>query len=694
MQVNRYRLGIDIGGTFTDFTLVDESAGQILVEKVLTTPDQPDRAVFQGIERLQRHAPTLLADAAEVIHATTLLTNVVIERKGARTALFATRGFRDVLEIGRELRYDVYDAYIRFPDPLVARSLRFDITERVLADGSVYRPLDELDVREAIAAIGRAGIESVAICFLHSYRNPVHEKAARELVRRLLPDVQVSISSEVHPEPKEYERTSTTVVDAYVKPIATQYLAQFADRLQQRGYPNPLYVMMSNGGTADIRTAQRFPVQLIESGPAAGVEAVAHYGKLLGIDKLLSFDMGGTTAKLCLMTDGQPARTRTFEVDRVHRFKAGSGTPIATPVYDLLEIGAGGGSIARIDSLGLLQVGPESAGSSPGPACYGVGGEHPTVTDADLILGLLDPDFFLGGAMKLDRDAAVTAMRAKLAEPLGIPVEQAALGIHELVNETMASAARVYIAEKGENARQLAMVAFGGAGPVHAIGLARKLGCPQVIVPPWPGVMSSYGLLAAPISFERARAIAAPLVTVDSAGLAGIVTALEAEAASEMPAHARVEFEHSVEMQLIGQDFPLEIPVDRSWSDPAAIDALIETFHREYVRLYGRTDRKTPLELVSVRVRARHRSPAPPSLTLSKPGARGETRRRKVFMRAGWTDVAVLRRESLAVGTVVDGPAIVEERESTFAIESGDRLVVDDLGCLRVTLARESRPEA
>jgi N-methylhydantoinase A len=562
-----YRLGVDIGGTFTDFAVVDERTGTVQVEKMLTSAKAPEETVLRGVESLAESIPDMLAQTGEVIHATTLISNVIVERKGAKTGLLTTAGFRDILELAREVRYDIFDMFIRLPEPMVPRRLRLGVSERVLADGTVLQPLNETEVREAAAVFGKAGVTSVAVVFLHSYRTGDHEKRAGEILREELPGVTVSLSHEVHPEPKEYERTSTTVIDAYVKGVAEGYLDQLSEGLKDRGYANRLFIMLSNGGTATVETAKRVPVQIVESGPAAGVEAASYFGRLMGLDHMLSFDMGGTTAKLCIIENGRAARTRTFEVDRVHRFKAGSGLPAAVPVYDLLEMGAGGGSIARVNDLGLLQVGPDSAGSDPGPVSYDLGGEAPTVTDADLLLGYLNPDYFLGGQMRLDMAAAEDAIRDTLADATGLTPIEAAAGVHELVNENMASAARMYVAEKGQAPPRLSLVAFGGAGPVHAVGLARKLGCPRVIVPPFSGVMSSLGLLAAPVAFERSRAVRQIVRALDLDAVETAFRDLEDEASALMPDGARLLVRRSVDLRYSGQDYPLEIDTQGPCND-------------------------------------------------------------------------------------------------------------------------------
>jgi N-methylhydantoinase A len=686
--LSSYRVGVDIGGTFTDFTVANVETGEIIVEKCLTTSARPDEGVMTGLSLCEQRWPDAVRNADSVIHATTLLTNVVLERKAGAIGLLATKGFRDVLEFGRETRYDVYDPFIEFPVPMAPRNLRVGISERMLVDGTVQVPLNEDDVRQAARLFRQAQVRAVAVCFLHSYLYGEHERRAREILLEELPGVEVSISSEVHPEPKEYERTSTTVVDAYVKPTAARYLDHLVSQLAAKGYNNGLFMMLSNGGTASADTVKRFPVQAVESGPAAGVEAAMHYGRLIGEGRLLSFDMGGTTAKLCLVEDGKAARTQSFEVDRVQRFKPGSGVPIAIPVYDLLEIGAGGGSIARLNSLSLLQVGPDSASSRPGPACYGLGGEDPTVTDADLALGYLAPESFLGGSMKLDLDAAKRALSEKIAVKSGITESEAAWGVHNLVNETMASAARVYVAEKGQAPRDLSLVAFGGAGPVHAVGLARKLGCPRVIIPPLPGVMSSFGLLAAPVAVERSRSIRRRLIDCDVNILQDVTKQLEGESQDLLPSGLKTSFRYSVDVMRVGQDYPIEVEFNGNWIGPGAIGDLQDSFDQVYARLYGRVDDETPLQLVTVRVAALHEVEAP-SIALPTIASEASSRHRPIYspVSGKFVSAVVVQRSDLSPGTRIPGPAIIEERESTTIIDVGDVLRVDAVGCLIVDLA-------
>lgn len=686
--MDRFRIGVDIGGTFTDFTLVDNETGAISVEKCLTTHGSPEDAVLTGIGLLDRETPGVLADAAALVHATTLVTNTILERKGARTGLLTTRGFRDVLEMQREVRYDLFDMFIRMPAPLVPRHLRLEADERVLADGSVRTGLSENDVLAAARHFRDHEIEAVAIAFLHAYRNPRHEDRAAEILARELPGVVISKSSVVHPEPKEYERTSTTVTDAYVKRVLARYLDRLQTQLDERGFRRRMFMMLSNGGTTAIESAKEVPIQLVESGPAAGVEAAAFYGRLLGIRRLLSFDMGGTTAKLCVIENGRAARTREFEVDRVHRFKKGSGLPVMVPVYDLLEIGSGGGSIARVNDLGLLQVGPDSAGSEPGPVCYGRGGLEPTVTDADLILGHLDAESFLGGSMTLERQAAHDAVRTRLAEPAGISVERAASGISELVNETMASAARMYITEKGTSPSELTMLAFGGAGPVHAMGLARKLGCPEVVIPPLPGVMSSFGLLVAPIAFERGKPVKALLDRTDLGSVAALFAEAEADARVNLPREARPVLHRFVDLRYHGQDHTLEIVVGKGAIDAPMRERWKADFVAQYQALYGKIDSDNAIEIAGVRVILAEMTPRPDLPKLKMAGTPVPVATRRLWSQPDmvYVDAPVFRRADLPVNAVLAGPAIVEERESTTVIGAGEKLTVNEIGCLIVTL--------
>lgn len=686
---NRFRIGVDIGGTFTDFAIIDGQNGHVHVEKVLTSSDKPERAVFEGLARLGKVIPGLLLEAEDVVHATTLVTNVVLEGKGAKTALITTRGFRDILEIAREVRYTVFDMFIRYPEPLVPRNLRYEVNERTLADGTIVEQLDAPELRRVAGELHRQSIEAVAVCFLHSYRNSENERHAVAALREELPGIEISASHEVHPEPKEYERTSTTVVDAYVKRVVDRYLEQLERGLGERGYRNRLFVMLSNGGTSTVDTAKRFPVQMLESGPAAGVEAASYFTTLAGLGTILAFDMGGTTAKLCIVENGRAARTRSFEIGRIHRFVSGSGYPVTIPVYDLLEIGAGGGSIARVNDLGLIAVGPASAGSHPGPACYGLGGENPTVTDADLVLGNLNADYFLGGEMPLDTAAARTAIEAKVASPLGLSVSDAAAGIFRLVNENMAAAARIYIAEKGQVASKLTLVASGGAGPVHAVDIARKLGIGRVVVPPFSGVMSSLGLLTAPLAFERTQSVNRLLDLVDVNELDRAFHDLETATAQFVPRTSRVLFQRSLELRYSGQDYALEIDIGTQKIDADSRAKWKSDFFAAYEDQYGTVDDENPVELAALRVQVKQ--PAiPPNIQAPERGGNPTPKgRRKLYVgnTSEFAEAPVFERSAIRPGHAVVGPAIIEERESTTVIGDGDNLRVDARGCLLITLA-------
>ena len=683
-------LGVDIGGTFTDFTMVD-SNGTLHVDKILTSTDGAERSVLQGVDGLCSDGASGSRDT--VIHATTLVTNTIIERKGALTGLLTTSGFRDLLEIQREVRYDLYDLFIQMPQPIVPRRLRIGVTERVQADGRIRVPLNEDEVREAARQFREAGVEAVAVLFLHSYRNPAHERHAGEILRAELPGAVISLSHQVHPQPKEYERGSTTVLDAYVKRSVEGYLDRLSEGLRERRFSR-LYLMLSNGGTTTAEHAKGVPIQLVELGPAAGVEAASFFGRALGIDRILSFDMGGTTAKLCIIENGRAERTDLFEVDRMKRFKAGSGLPVNVPVYDLLEIGAGGGSIARINSLGLLQVGPHSAGASPGPVCYGQGGAEPTVTDADLVLGYLDKSSFLGGAFRLDRLAAETTVSTRLAEPAKLSTERAARGVFDIVNETMASAARQYIAEKGRGPSELTMIAFGGAGPVHALGLARKLGTPRVVVPPFPGVMSSLGLLAAPVAFERAHAVRRLVGEIKPQELERLLDRIADDARRLLPADARPQVTRFTDMRYSGQDHTLEVSLPVDTIDEAAIAAAVDAFIKQYLDLYGKIDDDNPVEIASVRVvmtqpSANLKLPAPKTGVPAPPIGY-----RRIFAGGGkFVDAPVFQRSTLTVGQEIAGPALIEERESTTVLDEGDWLTVDAIGALVIDVALPHREE-
>jgi N-methylhydantoinase A len=516
----RWSLGCDIGGTFTDFKL-----------KLLTTPEDPSDGFLEGVETLSEQLPGLLADTDAVLHATTLAINAIIERKGAPTALVTTAGFRDVLEIGREKRYDMHDIFQSFPEPLVPRRWRFEVRERLYADGIVRTPIDLEGVAALAPRLRDEGITSVALCFLHAYANPAHEQQAARVLGEELPGVALTLSSDLLPQVGEYERTCTTVANAYVKPLMRSYLQKVDDRLRAAGFDGRLFLTLSNGGLTSHQTARDYPIRVVESGPAAGAMGAEVIARRLGLKRAMAFDMGGTTAKICIIRDGEIMRVNAFEVAREARFKRGSGIPLQVPVVDLLEIGAGGGSIAGLDALGMLEVGPRSAGAAPGPACYGRGGTDATVTDADVALGYIAPQAFLGGRMGLDEDAATRALEAAVAAPMALGVRAAGWAVHDLVNENMAAAARVHFAEKGEDPGEYVMLAFGGAGPVHAAGLAHKLGIHEVVIPVSAGIFSALGFFTSPMMYDVVRAHRTALDAMDPDTVTGIIAELAREVA-------------------------------------------------------------------------------------------------------------------------------------------------------------------
>jgi N-methylhydantoinase A len=684
-----YSIGVDIGGTFTDFTVYDRKSGRVFVEKCLSTPHQPEEAVLSGLRTIAKKLPDLYADCVRLNHATTLVTNAILERKGPKLALLTTAGFRDVLEMRLEFRYNVYDLFIRYPDPLVPRQLRYGVAERVYADGRVLTPLDESTLEEIIHHIGKNDVQSAAVCYLHAYRNPDHERRTADILRKRLPNISVSVSHEVDPEPREYERTSTTVLDAFVKPTVSKYLEKLEKRLAQCGVTPELEIMLSNGGSTTAATARKYPIQIIESGPAAGVEAAIWTCRQLGMPDALSFDMGGTTAKLCVIRDYRAGRSRKFEAARVHRFVAGSGLPVSVSVYDLVEIGAGGGSIARVDGLGLISVGPDSAGADPGPACYGRGGTQATVTDADLILGLIDPEFFLGGEMKLDAGAAVNALERTVAGPLSMDVVAAAYGVFDIVNETMASAARLHIAEKGCDPGKLSVVAFGGAGPLHAIELARKLGCPRVVFPPHAGVMSSIGLLTAPPAFERMRAVKQLLQDSTPESIGAIISELQIEVAEILGGEApSVTYHYIGEMWHHGQEYPIEVPFEPADMDARLINTLHHKFTDRYRELYGRVDDETPIEVASIRVIGGQPEQKIESIKAVDASTARTLGRRRIYepRTKAFIEAEVINRAALRPGEEIVGPVVIQERESGIVVRRGDRIRVHESGAVFVEL--------
>jgi N-methylhydantoinase A/oxoprolinase/acetone carboxylase beta subunit len=700
----RTRVAFDIGGTFTDFALLDDASGELTVHKRLTTAHEPSAAVIDGLAELFDSAGVDAASVQNMTHGTTLVTNALIERKGSKVALLTTEGFRDVLELRNEQRYDIYDFFLELPDPLVPRHRRLGVAERVDRRGLVVEAVRQEHVAAALEQlrlederdVGAGGepLAAMAICFLNAYRNDANEREAARLANELWPEVDVSVSTAVAPEIREYERTSTAVANAYVRPVTKRYLDRLIASLSGLGYSGPLYLMLSSGGITGVEDAQEVPIQLVESGPAGGAIGAAFLGRLTGIDDLISFDMGGTTAKICLVEGGRPAVTHSLEVARLHRFKKGSGLPLQMASVELMEIGAGGGSIARIDELGFLKVGPDSAGADPGPACYGAGGVEPTVTDADLLLGYLDPEYFLAGEMRLDVAAAERAIDERVAQPLGLDPVQAAWGVHQIVNENMASAAKIHVIERGADPRRFSLLAFGGAGPIHATGVARALSLGRVVCPLAAGVLSAIGFLAAPFSFEFARSLPHLLDATDWDAVNRLLDELEARGRARLAeagvAAADVAVERSFDARFAGQLNEVAVPLPDGVLNDQGRAAIEHAFNARYLSLYGHVHEATPVELLTYRVvtrgelspvRLEPQPASPESAELARRGARS------AYWGAdtGFVETPVYDRYRLANGHAIVGPAIIEERESTVlvppaavaSVDSYRNLIVD-----------------
>jgi len=690
-----YRLGCDIGGTFTDFVLLDDKTGELTINKCLTTPKDPSDAVEQGIRELAVKVPGFVQKLEEVIHGTTLVINSIIERKGARTGLITTKGFRDVLELGREIRYAPYDIFSEYPKPLVPRRYRLEVDERVRSDGSILKPLDPEEARRVVRALVSMGVESIAVCLLNSFENPVHEVMIKEILEKEAPNVSVSISYHVLPQIREYERTSTTVTNAYVKPLTGTYLAKLSGRLESIGCKGKLFIMLSSGGITSVETAARFPVRIIESGPTAAVIAGQYYGKMFNLPDMFCFDMGGTTAKSCLIQRGVAGVVPTFEVGRVQRFMKGSGLTIQVPVVDLMEIGAGGGSIAKVSKLGTLQVGPESSSADPGPICYARGGQDPCVTDADLLLGYLDENYFLGGEMKLDKEAAKRGVMEKIARPLGVTFVQAIWGIHDLINETMAAAAKTHIAEKGGNPKIVTVAGFGGAGPVHAYGLAKKLGAPRIIVPPNAGVGSALGFFTAPRAFDLVRSHKVSLADAVFKEIEKIFKGLEKQGAETLKKAGKneaVRFDRSLDMRFVGQGSETNVPIAKRDFTELGKEEIRKRFDRIYEKLYGRTYPDSAVEFINFKVRAS----LPERLFKFSKLEKKKGRSLKAAVKGerpaysgiakGYIPYTIYDRYKLFPDAKFKGPAIIEERESTLIVGEDATVSVDEYGFLWVDM--------
>lgn len=689
-------VGIDIGGTFTDLILMPEGGEEFFVGKILTTPRDPSIGAIEGLVSLLKEQNTEVGKLKTVIHGTTLVANAIIERRGAKTGMITTRGFRDVLTIGRERRYDVFDIFLEMPEPLVPRYLRKEVSERVWPDGSVAVKLDQEEAGRVAKELIDQRVKSIAVCFLHSFRNPQHEIEMRKIIKAQGLGAFVSLSHEVMPEIREYERFSTTVANAYTQPLFLSYVSQFDSKLSHLGFKGNLFIMLSSGGVTTKETAGKFPVRIVESGPVAGAIAASFFGTLLGYNKILSFDMGGTTAKVCLIEEGVPRVTTDFEVAKVYRFKKGSGLPIKLPVIEMIESGAGGGSIAHIDKMGLLKVGPQSAGADPGPCCYGLGGEEPTVTDADLVLGYLDPQFFLGGRMALDEGKAREALADKICRHSGMDLVKAAWGIHQVVNENMANAARVHAVEKGEDPKHYAMVAFGGAGPVHAYGVCQRLGIRNLVCPLGAGVISALGFLIAPISFDLVRSYVSLLEELNLDELNRLFFEMETEGykllADAGLKRSEIAVVRSADMRYQGQGHEIVAPIPRGSLTKKEVPLIQEAFDEQYKRLFFRPIPGARVEGLNWRVKATGPKPvinlkrAPGKGNLDAQSAIKRTRPVYFPEAGGFVQTQVFDRYRLAPGLSFSGPAVVEERESTTVIGPRAQARTDEYLNLVITL--------
>lgn len=687
---NPIRAGVDIGGTFTDIVL--ETPNGQTSTKVLTTHTRPEDAIIEGLLAVCARNGIKPSEISSVIHGTTLATNALIERRGARTALITTEGFRDVIEMRTESRFEQYDLNLVLPEALIPREHRYTVTERILADGNVDTPLDESQIRTLINQMKTDGIASIAIGLLHSYANPVHEQRIREIIAKEWADIPISLSSEVSPQMREYERFNTVAANAYVKPIMESYLMRLKARLAEHQISAPVYLMHSGGGIIDLMSAATFPVRLVESGPAGGAIFAANIASRFQLEHVLSFDMGGTTAKICLINDQVPKTSRSFEVARSYRFKKGSGMPISIPVIDMVEIGAGGGSIAGLDAMRQITVGPESAGSEPGPSCYQRGGTRPAVTDADLLMGKLDPDDFAGGSIPLSTDNAKTAIADHIAAPLGLDLDRAAFGIAEVVDENMANAARVHAVESGEDLGGYVMIAFGGAGPLHAIRLAQKLNITRVLIPASAGVGSAVGFLRAPFSFEASRSLYIRLSDWQKTSVKEMLEELRDQATRFVRAsvpESKIEISAKAYMRYVGQGWEIPVELDKAWCEAPDKAEITRLFEERYSLLFSRVVEGLDIEITSWTVLATTPvRPSPPILPCEgKLHDRPIGHRQMADMASGESlTAAVFRRQDLAHGAMVNGPAAIVEPETTVLVPAGGIALMQSDGTLDLRL--------
>ncbi|WP_411891200.1 hydantoinase/oxoprolinase family protein [Yoonia sp. SDW83-1] len=690
MTANAVRLGVDIGGTFTDVVL--ETGAASFSTKVLTTYAAPENAIIDGMHQVCGKAGIGPDQISQIIHGTTLATNALIERRGAKTALITTEGFRDVIEMRTESRFEQYDLNLELPEPLLPRQMRYTVPGRIDATGAELVPLSRAAVEAVVDQIAVAGYESVAVGLIHSYLNDAHERLVRDVLADRMPDAMVSISCEVSPQMREYERFNTTVANAYIKPLMKSYLGRLAGRLRDEGAACNIFLMHSGGGIISIESAAEFPVRLVESGPAGGAVFAAHIAARYGLDKVLSFDMGGTTAKICLIKNQTPKTSRVFEVARTYRFKKGSGMPISIPVIDMVEIGAGGGSLAHVDAMRQIRVGPESAGSEPGPACYGRGGDRPAVTDADLVLGKLDPDNFAGGSITLSEGISEAALTTHLGDILDMDAATSAFGLAEVVDENMANAARVHAVENGEDLSDYTMIAFGGAAPLHAGRLCEKLGVDRLLVPPGAGVGSAIGFLRAPFSFEANRSVYMRLSDFDGEQIKTLLTDLQSEATGfvrNCDAKADILSEFKVYMRYTGQGW--EIPITLTEAQAMNPDAATfqRLFEEEYTKLFSRTVAGLDIEITVWAVNATTPPEAVAPIAVSRTtGSAPVTSHRQIFDPALglYQNAAIIQRDAMEAGATAEGPAAITEDETTIIIPISRRAIRQPDGCIDITV--------
>ncbi len=688
MTESRIRLGVDIGGTFTDVVL--ELGPRSFSTKVLTTYVAPEDAIIDGMQQVCAKAGITPNKIDQIIHGTTLATNALIERRGAKTALITTEGFRDVIEMRTESRFEQYDLNLSLPEPLLPRNQRYVLKERVGADGQTLIKLDRAEIEMLVERLVKAGYESVAVGFLHSYLNGSHEQLVRDVLADKAPNMMVSLSSEVSPQMREYERFNTVVANAYIKPLMKSYLGRLEQRLRDQGVQSSIFLMHSGGGIISIESAADFPVRLVESGPAGGAVFAANVAARYELDKVLSFDMGGTTAKICLINKQTPKTSRVFEVARTYRFKKGSGMPISIPVIDMVEIGAGGGSLAHVDSLRQIRVGPESAGSEPGPACYGRGGARAAVTDADLVLGKLDPKNFAGGTIQLNAKHAAAALLQDVGTKLSMDAQTSAYGLVEVVDENMANAARVHAVENGEDLAEYTMIAFGGAAPLHAARLCEKLGVKRCLVPVGAGVGSAIGFLRAPFSFEANRSVFMRVSEFDAPAIKSLLSQLQSEAVGfvrQCDESAIIVSEYKVYMRYSGQGWEIPVSLTAAEAENPSADLFLALFEREYEGLFGRKVEGMDVEITvwAVNATTPHDSvPKAEELQPSKETTAVGKRALFDLAEGRELDASVVNRSDMKEGEFVNGPAAIVEDETTIIVPNSRMVVKQADGCIDV----------